>query len=576
LSLEDDLMRKFAGDFVKRWMERLGMPDGEALESSIVSRRLEGAQKKVEERNFEARKSVLDYDEVMDEQRKRVYAYRQRILDGHSCRSLVLQQVQRQIEMKVSEYLNPDYGPDSFAVAVGNALNCQLQGRDFRNMEFDAAQQFAKDEAERYMEAEIEEKIEENLPSEFEETEWNWQALASWSNRRFGTNYRDIELRKMSRDEMFSAMYERGRVIIGETDISAAEKFLEPSYGTETLCDWFTERFRVELKAESLEGLEESTDVSDRLYENAAESYDHRELVYPIITGLSEYIAVDGETRFLDAKGLTSWIRNRFGHEVNADDLPTTEGEMIDYLLPISREASQPAEEKQHEAMQRVEELFDGTDEETTAAIASGGNGALDSIAQWLAEDMKSDMDRDDLSRMDRQQMERCVGGVIDDCFHPEMRRLERYLLLRIVDDHWKSHLAAMDHLRDSVRFKGYAQQDPKVEYKREGMRMFDDMWFSIGERVSELIYRMDVLNENIVRGTFVGGVTRHEQPQSVMEDQAVGDGGMGQAATQSADRTEKRPDPVRHVGPKIGRNDPCPCGSGKKFKSCCMRKGIY
>ena len=80
LSLEDDLMRKFAGEWVSAVLTRLGMQEGEAIESKMVSRRIEGAQKKVEERNFDIRKNLLEYDEVMDEQRKRVYSFRQGLL----------------------------------------------------------------------------------------------------------------------------------------------------------------------------------------------------------------------------------------------------------------------------------------------------------------------------------------------------------------------------------------------------------------------------------------------------------------------------------------------------------------
>ena len=93
LSLEDDLMRIFAGEWVKNLLTRLGMQEGEAIESRMVSRRIEGAQKKVEERNFEVRKNLLEYDEVMDEQRKRVYRYRQRILDGVNCRDLITEMI---------------------------------------------------------------------------------------------------------------------------------------------------------------------------------------------------------------------------------------------------------------------------------------------------------------------------------------------------------------------------------------------------------------------------------------------------------------------------------------------------
>ena len=97
LSLEDDLMRIFAGEWVKNILTRLGMKEGEAIESRMVSRRIEGAQKKVEERNFDIRKNLLEYDEVMDEQRKRVYGYRQRILDGANCKQLILDMIDEQI-----------------------------------------------------------------------------------------------------------------------------------------------------------------------------------------------------------------------------------------------------------------------------------------------------------------------------------------------------------------------------------------------------------------------------------------------------------------------------------------------
>ena len=103
LSLEDDLMRIFAGEWVKNILTRLGMKEGEAIESRMVSRRIEGAQKKVEERNFEIRKNLLEYDEVMDEQRKRVYGYRQNILDGANCKQLILEMIDQQID----HYLEP-------------------------------------------------------------------------------------------------------------------------------------------------------------------------------------------------------------------------------------------------------------------------------------------------------------------------------------------------------------------------------------------------------------------------------------------------------------------------------------
>src|SRR3954470_14484361 len=173
LSLEDDLMRKFAGEWVSNVLVRLGMEEGEAIESLMVSRRIEGAQKKVEERNFDIRKNLLEYDEVMDEQRKRVYSYRQRILDGGSCKVLILEMINTQIDQNLDVFLDKDYGSETFAKWAGNLLSVELDAREFRGLDFETAERQAKDQAERMAESQVFEAVEENLP-EGEEEDWNW------------------------------------------------------------------------------------------------------------------------------------------------------------------------------------------------------------------------------------------------------------------------------------------------------------------------------------------------------------------------------------------------------------------
>src|SRR6185312_7071746 len=102
------------------------------------------------------------------------------------------------------------------------------------------------------------------------------------------------------------------------------------------------------------------------------------------------------------------------------------------------------------------------------------------------------------------------------DHFRPEMRRMERALLLQILDTNWKDHLLAMDHLRSSVGLRGYAQVDPKVEYKREGMKTFEQMWTAVGERVTDLIFRMEQLDENFVGSTWVDSRATHDEPEAM------------------------------------------------------------
>jgi preprotein translocase subunit SecA len=139
------------------------------------------------------------------------------------------------------------------------------------------------------------------------------------------------------------------------------------------------------------------------------------------------------------------------------------------------------------------------------------------------------------------------------------------------------AHLLAMDHLRSAVSFRGFAQMDPKVEYKREGMKLFEQMWFSIGERMTDIIFRMEALDDGLVASSFVETQARHDAPPELL----AGDGGISpeqraaMEAANAAGREASKPEPIRRQGERIGRNDPCTCGSGKKYKNCCMRRQI-
>jgi len=581
LSLEDDLMRVFAGDFVKSVMIRLGMKEGEAIESSLVTRRIASAQKKVEERNFEIRKSLLDYDEVMDEQRKRVYGYRQRILDGYSCRKLILEQIRGQINSFVDLFLEPNYGADSFAGFASNSLGCTLEPKDFRGMDYRGAVEYARDEAERAAETTVMEIIEENLPSEMPEEEWNWQAMANWANTRLGTNYRDRDLQKLDREEMAQQLTEKAKKKINETDLSEAEPFLESNFGLKSLCGWIRYKFGIEASPPEFEKVEDRRQIAKLLIERAEEGYNEKEKEYPVLTGISAFTAKQGTQVHLDREGLTEWMLGRFGATVTPDELQLNRDDLKTQLILHSQAASTVAKAKLRETEDRVAKVFGTAAADVTALIAAD-DGAVDTMASYLKDEFKSNLNAETLSRMTRPQMQTAAERAVDDRYHPEMRRMERQVLLTIVDETWKNHLLAMDHLRSSVQLKGYAQLDPKVEYKREGMRLFEKMWESIGERATDLIFRMESFNEDFVRSTWVDSRAVKKDVALPPPGRDVGSSGQagkagpsGQSVAEQSNRgdDELKPEPIRHIGPKVGRNDQCPCGSGKKYKSCCMRK---
>jgi preprotein translocase subunit SecA len=579
LSLEDDLMRIFAGDFVKRMMEKMGMKEGEAIESSLVTRRIAAAQRKVEERNFEIRKNLLEYDEVMDEQRKRVYGYRQQILEGVSCRKLVVDQIRRQITKTADTFLDPDYGPESFASWAGGQLLCQLDARDFRNIEFEQAEEYARDQAEREAEAAIYDAAEENLPSDGDEDEWNWQAMALWANKRYGTNFRDRDLKKLDREEMIDQLIEKAHKKVAAIELSEGKPLLEADFGLQSMCGWMRHKFGIEVTPDELRDRERG-DVIDDLVARATEAYRRKEFEYPVLTGISAFTQKQGAQIFLDREGLADWVEGRFGVRIPPEELRTNREELKAQLVEFSKSATSEASRFYREADEKVAHVFEDAEPDAAAALASGGNGALDGLTDWLQKELGVSVPQDQIGRMDMEKLKRTVDGAVDDRFHPEMRRMERQVLLSIVDNAWKEHLLAMDHLRSSVGLKGYAQLDPKVEYKREGMRLFESMWDSIGERCTDLIFRMESFNEEFVRSTWVDASARHDEAGSAMNGDGAGgqrgsarDGGGSTQLNDNRGGEPQRREPVRHSGPKIRRNDPCPCGSGKKYKNCCMNK---
>jgi preprotein translocase subunit SecA len=504
LSLEDDLMRIFAGEWVKNVLTRLGMQDGEAIESRMVTRRVEAAQKKVEERNFEVRKNLLEYDEVMDEQRKRVYGFRQRILDftdgDADCREMILEMVDRQIDQHIGTFLDKDYGPQSYATWASGQFACDLDSNDFRGLTPDEAERLAVDEAVRQSATQIFEAVEENLPQGEEEDEWNWAALASFANARWKLSVNDRDLKRVGRNAIIDYLRERSADAIHKIDLSEGQRFLDPDFGLRSACGWTEWRFGIPVDPAEVEQLRQSgldaPAFKEMVRRKSRESYAHRDVEYPVVVGLAHFSGrqPDGSRR-LDREGLLAWARQRFDPGLTEADLSSAD---LDQLRRSLVAASR----------RRQEQGADPRD---------------------------------------------------------EMKRMERAVLLQILDNAWKDHLLAMDHLRSSVGLRGYAQVDPKVEFKREGMRTFDLMWKGIDERVVDVVYRIEQVEESALRSTWHETAAVHAEAPSgtslAAQEAGSSDGNRSEPATV---------EPIRNLGQKVGRNDPCPCGSGRKFKNCC------
>jgi preprotein translocase subunit SecA len=569
LSLEDDLMRIFAGEWVKNILTRLGMKEGEAIESHMVSRRIEGAQKKVEERNFEIRKNLLEYDEVMDEQRKRVYGYRQNILDGANCKQLIVDMIGQQVDHYLDEFLAKDYGTETFAEWAGKQLSMEFVLRDFRGMDFDQAQQHAKDQAERMVEGQVLDLIEENLPEGEDQSEWSWEALTKAVNVRWKLSLRERDLRQLGRDKVGEDLIERARAAAQKVDLGDGRAFLDPEFGLRTACAWVRHKFGIDLAPAAVRNLEPAA-FKDLVRRRAEEAYDQREFEYPVMAALAHFTTRDaGGHKHYDREQLVDWARKRFQVDLDLEDLKNKQRDEIRaMLLEYSRKYMAGYAPALEQALAWEANVFPLRLPADKPPSAAEENGELKKLSDWLAAQYQYDLPPDKILRLSPAQLQRHLALAVEEKYRPEMRRMERSLVLQLLDTAWKDHLLTMDHLRSSVGLRGYAQVDPKVEYKREGMRIFEQMWTSVGERVTDLVFKMEQLDERFVSSTWAQSEAVHEDASS------AGDIASQQQAAIEGTETDHKPQPIRNRQQRIGRNDPCPCGSGKKFKNCCMKKG--
>ncbi|MEW6300496.1 MAG: SEC-C metal-binding domain-containing protein, partial [Thermodesulfobacteriota bacterium] len=304
LSLEDDLLRIFGAERIQKIMDRLGMEEGEPIEHKLVTRAIENAQKRVEAHNFDIRKHLLEYDDVMNKQREVIYQQRRGILAGENLRGVVLEMVEDRAEQIALSYADKEVFPE----------------------------------------------------------EWDWKAL------------------------------------------------------NEALFHQFN--FRLELSEE--------------------------------------------------------------------EQKECTPGQLVDLVR-----------EKALQVYQAKEQAFTP----------------------------------------------------------PVMRYLEKMILLQTMDALWKDHLLSMDHLKEGIGLRGYAQRNPLQEYQKEAFAMFEDLLQRLNADVVEKLFTVQIARQEDAR--------RIEQPRRAPQRQVLVSHGQTTAAAQA------QPAQVRREVPKVGRNDPCPCGSGRKYKRC-------
>lgn len=197
------------------------------------------------------------------------------------------------------------------------------------------------------------------------------------------------------------------------------------------------------------------------------------------------------------------------------------------------------------------------SDEWDLEGLAQAING-LFPLAEKVEQEMLYGFTREELQERIRQLAMATIKAKEDAIGSEQMRELERIVLLRTIDTKWMEHLDNMDDLRDGIGLRAYGQHDPLVAYKFEAFQMFKEMINDVNEDMIRLIMRMQLVRRD-----------ENEQPRvrNVVTNRGEGGGASGHGKT-------GKPAVQQRKNEKVGRNDPCPCGSGKKYKKCCGANG--
>jgi len=549
LSLGDDLLRMFMGEWTLKMLNMLGFQEGMAIEDKRVSKGIERAQKKVEERNFAARKHLLEYDEVMDHQRRVFYGQRQQILEGRNLAEMIWQMIDDSITEAVEKFTSPEWPAQCIAEWCRTALEVPISADRLQAQEFDELSERIREQA---LDAAVE-QIDINLgeyvdPAE-PPSEWDVRGLSRWAQTRWSVNLSQNQLRRMSPAEIRDALLEAAEKRIQSVDLSPVNRWLDPLAGKKALAEWARNKYQISIAVEDL-AEKDRTGIEQILRERVQAAYREREIKYPVEYALETTIGRAGPEDAYALEQLSGWVKYKFNLEWAAEELRgKSPRELFDSLVQLNAEYLADG--------RLVREIDEALSENGDRWIEWGKKRFGRAFEQQLEEEIHEP--REALLRAGRALLRQ------------ELTQLEQVVLLRIYDQAWKDHLYAMDHLKASIGLRGYAERDPKIEYKREGFRMFQEMMANIREHVTDTIFKVRLVDESALRSVWQVSETLHEDTTGRGIAMAAA---ADQEAAMRAQGGEERPvvQTIRREVPRVGRNDPCPCGSGKKYKKCCGR----
>ena len=540
LSFDDDLMRIFAPDVTVKLLSFIGWEEGMPIQHGRISKGIEKAQKKVEERNFEARKSLLEYDEVMDFQRKYFYGSRRKVIEGRDLKQSIQQMIEDMINGACENILARDYPFRCMVEWLKSEFNVELDAKRLATLDIEQIDDLVKDRAKKDVANEISVALGEYLEDYDDPKSWKIEGLVKWAMSAFSVSLSAAKIRQMTADEIEQTLIDAACEQVDKKDTDRLVEFLKDDYSMKMFAQWANSKFDITLEAEELQQLKPDQ-LRQKLTDSVQEKYNRREIEYPVEFAMNMVFG-RAEPNVYAFEAMADWANKKYEATLTAEQIQDTKPKEIHtQLLALSESWNNG----------KLTETVEGKIQSTDA----------DGLAAWAKERFEAKLDVEALK--DAEQAKELLLKTGHDFLRRELTDLERYVLLQIYDQAWKDHLYAMDHMKESIMLRAYAEKDPKIEYKHEGHRMFNEMLESIEDRVTDIIFRVRLEAGQRSKSVYNVSQAKHEDVNQFEMAQR-------QRAAAQAPQGERKVKQITLDQPKVGRNDPCPCGSGKKYKKCC------
>ncbi|MGD2107931.1 MAG: SEC-C metal-binding domain-containing protein [Phycisphaerae bacterium] len=551
LSLQDDLLKLFMPDWMLKMMEKLGFTEGTSLEDKRLTKGIERAQRKVEERNFSTRKHLLEWDEPMDYQRKEFYTARQRILEERDLPGLIFETIENSIQTTLDQFLSGHYDRTCICEWCRNNLDLTISEDDINMDDVETATESIRRKAVDEAHDQVRTSIGEYIDPEEPPKQWDLGGLLHWANRAFKVPLSQNQLRKMEPSEIEDALFEAAKEHYEKVDVSGIAIYLDREFPLRALADWARAKFSIELDVDELTDMPKR-EVAELLRQRVRDAYREREICYPVEWCLENAFGAEGTGHAAAADSVVNWARYKYRVSWSTEDVQgRSPSELRETLIALTREYAEDRLEKE------IDENVADKDEEAVVSWARQRFGPA--WNQRRFEEGNGDL-RGALLAQGREML------------RWELTRLEQFVLLRLYDQAWKDHLLEMDHLKTAImqRPLGGDQTHPQSQFAIEGRELFTQMWARIAARVTDIIFKVR-LSTGEDEGRAAPGAAR---PALAFRHADSTGGGFAaasrdQEAAMKAQNVEGVVETIRREQPKVGRNAPCPCGSGKKYKQC-------